>query len=195
LLDWVIRKACELDSEAADLSLVCLREYPRPEKLSSISMLPLQKLKEIAQNSKYQTLETCLKNQQWREADTETYRLMITTVGKEDGQWFDRTDLENFPCEDLRTLDQLWVKYSNGKWGFSVQKRIWQECGSPMKCNNDLEKLGDRVGWRKGGTWFVTAKLTYDLKKSLEGELPAPGWLVGGEDVDFVSFLLSRKDL
>ena len=167
LLDRVIRKACELGSEAAELSIICLREYPRPDKL------PLQKLKEIAQNSKYQTLETYLKTQQWRESDRETYRLMITTVGKEDGQGFNRADLENFPCEDLRTLDHLWVKYSNGKWGFSVQKRIWQECGSPMDYNDDWEKFGDRVGWRKDGDWVNTGSdLTYDLVKSHVGEFP-----------------------
>ena len=97
---------------------------------------------------------------------------MITTVGKEDGQWFDRADLENFPCEDLRTLDQLWVKYSSGKWGFSVQKQIWQECGSPMSYNDEWEKFGDRVGWRKDNDWVDYNNLTYDLQKSLFGEFP-----------------------
>ena len=128
-------------------------------------------------SSRYTQLEDLLKTQQWREADQETYRLMITTVGKEDGQWFDRADLENFPCEDLRTLDQLWVKYSNGKWGFSVQKRIWRECGSPMEYNDDWKKFGDRVGWRKGGNWLNTDKLTYDLEKCLTGEFPWVGWV------------------
>jgi len=145
--------------------------------------------------SRYTQLEEYLKTQQWREADRETYRLMITTVGKEEGQWFDRADLKNFLCEDLRTLDQLWVKYSNGKWGFSVQKRIWQECGSPMTYNDNWKKFGDRVGWRKDGAWLSTDDLTYDLEKSLPGELP------GVNARDFVRFrgrfssLLSRKDL
>ena len=126
-------------------------------------------------SSRYTQLEDLLKTQQWREADRETYRLMITTVGKEEGQGFNRADLENFPCEDLRTLDQLWVKYSNGKWGFSVQKLIWQECGSPMDCNDDWEKFGDRVGWRKGGDGLSTEDLTYDFEKSLIGEFPCVG--------------------
>ena len=33
----------------------------------------------------------------------------------------------NFPCDDLRTIDQLWVHYSNGKFGFSVQKKIYMD--------------------------------------------------------------------
>ncbi|MEH2424372.1 MAG: GUN4 domain-containing protein [Nostoc sp.] len=57
--------------------------------------------------------------------------------------------VENFPCTDLRTIDQLWVKYSNGRFGFSVQKRIWESVGK------DYGKFGDRVGWRKWRTVVV----------------------------------------
>ncbi|PSB23792.1 GUN4 domain-containing protein [Stenomitos frigidus] len=204
LLDQVIRKACELGSEAAELSILCLKEYPRPEKLSAELVASLQTLKVVAQDSKYQKLEDLLKAQQWRDADQETYRLMITTAGKDEGQWFDRADLENFPCEDLKTLDRLWTHYSktpdypNGKWGFSIQKQIWQECGSPMDYNDEWKKFGDRVGWRKGGNWIVSYdNLTLDLDKSLKGEFPWGVWFswlgVGG--FGFWSSLLSRRDL
>jgi len=125
-------------------------------------------------SSRYTQLEDLLKTQQWREADKETYRLMITTVGKDEEQYFDGADLENFPCEDLRTLDQLWVKYSSGKWGFSVQKQIWQECNSsPMSLDDEWKKFGDRVGWRKDNDWVNYNNLTFDLQKSLKGEFPA----------------------
>ena len=144
-------------------------------------------------SSCYTQLETYLKTQQWREADQETYRLMITTTGKEDGQWFDRADLKNFPCQDLQTLDQLWVKYSNGKWGFSVQKRIWQECGSPMEYNNDWKKFCDRVGWRKDNGWVNYSNLTFDLQKSLRGEFPSFwGWGWVGFVEWWGCFLFSR---
>ncbi|MBE9179866.1 GUN4 domain-containing protein [Oculatella sp. LEGE 06141] len=122
---------------------------------------------------RYAKLLNYLASASWREADQETYRLMITTVGKRDGQWFDRADLENFPCEDLRTLDQLWVQYSNGKWGFSVQKRIWQECNSPMEYNDDWETFGDRVGWRKEERWRDSNSLTYNFQNSSVGEFPS----------------------
>jgi len=123
-------------------------------------------------SSRYTQLETYLKTQQWREADQETYRLMITTVGKKEGQSLDTADLENVPCEDLRTLDQLWVKYSKGEWGFSVQKQIWQECGSPVRYHDNWEKFGDRVGWCKGNAWVNYSERTFDLSKSLKGEFP-----------------------
>ena len=130
---------------------------------------------------KYEKLLNYLASASWREADKETYRLMITTVGKEEGQWFDQADLDNFPCEDLLTIDQLWMNYSktpdypNGKWGFSVQKQIWQECGSPMSYNDEWEKFGDLVGWRKDNDWVTSNHLTSDLKKSLAGEFPLGG--------------------
>lgn len=172
VLNFVIREACKQGSEASDIAALCLKEYPRPEKLSDASVALLQRLETVATDSKYKALEDYLKAGEWKKADYETYRLMIMTVGKEEGQWFDREDFETFPCEDLKTLDQLWVKYSNGNWGFSVQKRIWQECGSPMDYDKNWEKFGDRVGWRKGGDWLSYNDLTFDLKKSPRGEFP-----------------------
>ncbi|WP_425335064.1 GUN4 domain-containing protein [Nostoc punctiforme] len=81
--------------------------------------------------------------------------------------------MDNFPCTDLRTIDQLWVKYSNGRFGFSVQKRIWESVGK------DYEKFGDRVGWRKGmfldlKDWKSYSGLTFTTD-SLQGHLPAFG--------------------
>jgi len=181
---------------ATDLAYDCLQETAK--RVDVAVRQELTALKQTVQASRYQQLEDLLKTQQWREADRETYRLMITTVGKEEGQWFNRADLENFPCEDLRTIDQLWVKYSNGKWGFSVQKRIWQECGSPMNYNDEWLKFVARIGWRKDGKWLDEADLTYDLEKSPSGEFPG-GWVVfsllSRKDFVLVFSLLARKDL
>ncbi|WP_339381381.1 GUN4 domain-containing protein [Brasilonema sp. UFV-L1] len=86
-------------------------------------------------------LETYLINGQWRNADQETLHIIIQMVGREDWELFDTEWLEDFPCEYLHILDQLWVKYSNGKFGLSVQKQIWEECG------NYWGRFEDRVGW------------------------------------------------
>ncbi|MGR3274245.1 GUN4 domain-containing protein [Acaryochloris marina NIES-2412] len=127
---------------------------------------------EITVDPKYEKLEELLQNQKWEEADQETYRLMITIVGRTEEDWFREKDLKTFPCEDLQTLDRLWVKYSKGKWGFSVQKRIWEECGSPKTYDGDWEKFGECVGWRKKGNWLEYKQLTFDLKKTSDGEFP-----------------------
>ena len=126
----------------------------------------------IEQELRCAELEEYLKAQQWHKANEKTYRLMITTMGKKEGQWFDRADLENFPCEDLQTIDRLWVNHSNGKWGFSVQKKIWQECGSPMDYNANWERFCDCVGWRKDNNWVNYEDLSFDLQQSLTGEFP-----------------------
>ncbi|WP_445300806.1 MULTISPECIES: GUN4 domain-containing protein [unclassified Microcoleus] len=47
-------------------------------------------------------------------------------------------------------MDQLWVRYSNGRFGFSVQKRIYESLGGTREYHNleIWEAFGDRVGWR-----------------------------------------------
>jgi uncharacterized caspase-like protein len=122
----------------------------------------------------YTKLRDFLQTNQWKQADKETYRLMITAVDKKEGDWFNRFDLKYFPRQDLRTIDQLWVKYSNGKWGFSVQKQIWQKCGSPIYFTAESwEKFRDRVGWRKHGQYVRYDQLSFNPQKSPPGEFPA----------------------
>ena len=128
-LAQVIRQACELGKAAAQLAYDCLREYPKPDKLDPALEQELRALTGNVQTLLYQQLEDYLKAGQWEEADNETYRLMITTVGKEEGQWFDSEELLNFPCEELQAIDRLWVQYSKGQFGFSVQKKLYLECG------------------------------------------------------------------
>ena len=178
ILDQVIRGACKINSEAAELAALCLKEYPRPEKFASELKMLCEILSQVTQDSKYAKLESLLKAKRWQEADQETYRLMITTVGKEEGQWFGTDDLRNFPCEDLHTLDKLWVSSSGGKYGFSVQKKIWEECGSPTDYNQDWERFGDRVSWRMNENW-VRSFEQLDLESS--GVLP----LYGGQEVEW----------
>ncbi|MEG3843004.1 GUN4 domain-containing protein, partial [Microcoleus sp. herbarium14] len=83
-----------------------------------------------------------------------------------------------FPCEDLRTIDQLWVKYSNGRFGFSVQKRIYHSLGTRKFEHKIWEAFGDRVGWRVNSEWLGKRDLKYN-SKAPEGHLP-----VGDMDVD-----------
>ena len=120
----------------------------------------------------YSHLEELLKAQNWREADEETRALMLKVANGEEGKDFlDDKLINNFPCTDLYTIDQLWVKYSNGHFGFSVQKRIWdEELGG--KCDIETERaLGDAIGWRRDGRWLME-DLTYTLDAPA-GHLPS----------------------
>ncbi|MBD1842271.1 GUN4 domain-containing protein [Cyanobacteria bacterium FACHB-63] len=135
------------------------------------------------QNLQYQKLEEYLRNGQWKEADKETYRLMITAVGKEEGQWFEPEELLNFPCNVLKALDILWVKYSNGHFGFSVQKEIYLECGGIPDGQYHEEawnKFCHANGWMEDNEFI---DLTFNIS-SLRGHIPVDIF-VDGNMVDW----------
>jgi len=120
----------------------------------------------------YSKLRDFLKAGKWKEADGETLRVMLAVAKREKEGWLDDKSNDNFPCADLRTIDQLWVKYSDGRFGFSVQKRIYQGLGGTREYNREIwKKFGDKVGWRKGGSWLYYKDITFD-KKAPEGHLP-----------------------
>ncbi|WP_414566105.1 MULTISPECIES: GUN4 domain-containing protein [unclassified Anabaena] len=129
----------------------------------------------------YTTLDDLLKAQNWKEADQETYQVMIQAVGKKAGDWFTPDELLNFPCTDLRTIDRLWEKYSNGHFGLSVQKKIYLDFNGKADGTYYKEawlKFGDRVGWRVESSWIDYSLVTFDTS-SPTGHLPY-FWFGGG---------------
>ena len=135
----------------------------------------------------------------WKEADEETFRVMLAVAKRKGVENFYRVkDTDNFPCADLRTIDQLWVKYSDGRFGFSVQKRIYQGLGGTREYDLEIWKeFSDKVGWRKGGSLVYYWNITFD-KKAPEGHLPVAVWYnVGGRALVVVNgmLFLSRRDL
>lgn len=121
-------------------------------------------------NANYSKLENLLKEKKWREANHETEALMFKVAGREREGWLLDTNIKNFSCPDLKKIDQLWVKYSQGRFGFSVQKRIWLEVGGKTDWEAEL-KLGDRLGWQKNEKPLSNEQLTYSIQAE-EGHLP-----------------------
>ena len=74
-----------------------------------------------AKGADYTQLWDLLAAQKWKKADEETARVMLQVANREEECWLDPESIDNFPCEDLQTIDRLWVHYSNGRFGFSVQ--------------------------------------------------------------------------
>jgi hypothetical protein len=139
----------------------------------------------------FQNLETLLKAGKWRDADLETWELMKKLTKREQEGWLRIEDVKNFPRQELRKMDQLWVKYSNGKFGFSVQKQIWLELGGKLDGEYDWDtftKLGSRVGWRKNNEWLSYDSYTFSTN-ALPGHLPG---LEGMDSWVGYSFLFSR---
>lgn len=120
----------------------------------------------------YRQLQDLLAAGKWKEADQETARVMLKVAGWEKERWLDRSSIDNFPCEDLRTIDKLWVKYSNGRFGFSVQKRIYKSVGATRQYDSKIWKaFAVRVGWRVNSNWVRYDELKFNTKAP-EGHLP-----------------------
>ena len=139
----------------------------------NIDQVPLESEK----HANYTTLRDLLKAQKWKEADRETYRLMITIVGRKEGDYFRTEQLLNFPCKDLKTIDRLWVQASQGRYGFSVQKEIYVRCGAKL----DGEYPGDEL-WRKFGTkvgWRVNNNSWQNYDNLTWNSVHVPGHLPG----------------
>ena len=132
-----------------------------------------------------------MKAGKWKEADQETAKQMCQVMGRQSEGRLRVEDIEKFPCVDLRAIDQLWVQHSNGKFGFSVQKKIWQQCGSPTAYNKQWEKFGEAVGWRSGNrsemkwTSLSIFDRNFDPSSAPEGYLPSLPSLEGYENVLF----------
>ncbi|HEY9837575.1 MAG TPA: serine/threonine-protein kinase [Vampirovibrionales bacterium] len=142
----------DLSPESANLTLAI------PEIASSLSAVGMD----------YTTLETLLAAGQWQEADRETDALMLRVAGREAEGRLNIEDVKHFPCRDLRTLDRLWTEYSNGHFGWSIQRQIWS------KIPDDYEQLSDRVGWRRDNEWVSYGDLTFDITAPV-GHLPSWG--------------------
>jgi len=78
----------------------------------------------------------------------------------------------------MRSIDELWVKYSNGHFGFSVQKRIYQSLGLKREYDEQVwQNFGERVGWRSRRSlilWLDYEDITFN-NKAPEGHLPVCG--------------------
>lgn len=109
----------------------------------------------------YQRLLDLLKAREWKEADYETAFCMLKAAGQQGKGYLDEKDIDNFPTTDLHTIDRLWLKYSNDRFGFSIQKQIYQELGGTKKYDAEIwRSFGDRVGWRRAGEWLEFDYLT-----------------------------------
>lgn len=150
----------------------------------------------------FTVLENLLKAEQWQEANQETAWLMLNILGKQGQDWLFNDDIEDFPRLDLQTIDSLWTKHSKGKFGFSVQKKIWYECGKPEFYSDDWEKFGERVGWRRGSFFkkeWIYGAASFDISAPLghlpvalmDLEYPSTEWGAG----ELVRVLFLRRDL
>ena len=165
--------------KAKELAERCYRELPIKKRRG------LEFLEQQRQTSLFTQLENFLKNGQWREADEETTRLMLLIAKREDEGWLDQESIEKFPCEDLRTIDKLWVDYSNGKFGFSVQKKVWMACGGvPGQCDFDVyKKFAEQKIVEQKKVWVACDGVSgqYNFVDVYEKFAEEVGWRLAGD--------------
>ncbi|BAY31326.1 hypothetical protein NIES2107_31850 [Nostoc carneum NIES-2107] len=126
----------------------------------------------------YTKLRDLLAAGNWKEADYETFLVMLQGLGGKGNHVIRDEELLNFPCTDLRTIDRLWVKYSNGRFGWSVQKEIYLSVGGKPDgkyYEETWNKFRDRVGWGVQSNWIrkMIEGFTYTSKK---GYYPQKHW-------------------
>ena len=94
----------------------------------------------------YTRLDSYLRAEDWWKADYVTSKLMFLAAGTR-GKWLEVEEIENFPCQDLYKINELWLHYSGGKFGFSVQKEIYHSLGGTKENNQEVwEKFSALVG-------------------------------------------------
>ncbi|MCZ8025330.1 MAG: GUN4 domain-containing protein, partial [Microcystis sp. LE19-10.1B] len=101
----------------------------------------------------YSQLQDLLKKQQWQAADRQTTQLLLKILGRTYWNEVYPQDIAQLPCSDLKKIDQLWLHYSHGHFGFSIQQAIFSSLGGLVDYETQ-KKLGDRLGWRKEGQWL-----------------------------------------
>lgn len=134
----------------------------------------------------YAKLRELLAEKKWKAADQETATRMCEIMNCQKEGLLRIEDIENFPSHDLCIIDRLWVKYSNDHFGFSVQKQIWHECGSPEPsglqelADLSLNTVGDIAGSQRAwGKFCVTLGwMTRSMFMGLVGPEVKPYWLL-----------------
>ncbi|NJK73927.1 MAG: hypothetical protein HC942_07040 [Microcoleus sp. SU_5_6] len=126
-------------------------------------------------NIDYTPLQQLLTLQEFQEADRLTLEKLCELAGGMALQrkWLYFTEVESLPVVDLQTINTLWQVYSEGKFGFSVQREIWLSSGK------NWDKLWPLIGWKKGNNWTrYPQEFIWDLSAP-RGHLPLSNQLRG----------------
>ena len=97
----------------------------------------------------YSPLQRYLLNECFEDADRFTSSKLRELAGEEAVKrgYVYFSEVETIPNIDLLTLNKLWIVYSRGKFGFTVQAKILDSVGGRY------DKLWPRIGWKKDGIW------------------------------------------
>ena len=123
----------------------------------------------------YAPMQRALAQQEFEEADRITSEILRQLAGpaavKRGYVYY--SEVADFAAVDLESLDRLWVVYSQGRFGFSVQLRLL------LSLAGRWDQLWPRLGWKQGGIWTrYPGSFTWSLQAP-EGHLPLVNQLRG----------------
>lgn len=136
----------------------------------------------------YQELDEALSQEDWLTADAITFEIMLEAAERRQDGWLDQAAIARFPCIVLHQLDQRWLRYSSGHFGFTAQLQVYAQ-----EADRTAFSFSRRVDWMMG-TWRPTGffkfynLLTFSLEAP-QGHLPAlwfwempwyRSWQIGG---------------
>ena len=130
----------------------------------------------------YLELQRFLADRDFQQADTLTRIKMCELAGEGaiKRKWVYFTEVKQYPAADLNTLNSLWLNYSEGKFGFSIQRNLWISVG------RDYNKLWPKIGWKNGNSWTkYPHEFTWDLSAPI-GHLPLLNQLRGVRVTDAI---------
>ncbi|MBP0034456.1 MAG: GUN4 N-terminal ARM-like repeat domain-containing protein [Roseofilum sp. Belize BBD 4] len=156
-------------SESSVVQEFLNREFPQ-------GIVPLNTDRDIDYNS----LQALLIEQKFQEADRLTLLKMCELAGESamTRKWLYFSEVNQFPRTDLHMINTLWLVYSEGKFGFSIQREIWLSLGK------NWEKLWPKIQWRTGKTWTrYPGGFIWDLTAP-KGHLPLTNQLRGVRVMD-----------
>jgi hypothetical protein len=133
-----------------------------------------------AKNINYQELQELLIEQKFQAADTLTRVKLCELAGNNAiaRKWVYFTEVEKFPITDLQTIDLLWQVYSEGKFGYKIQRQLWLSLGK------DYNQLWTKLKWKTGNKWTkYPQEFIWDLTAPV-GHLPLSNQLRGVRVID-----------
>nr|UNJ15694.1 hypothetical protein [Cyanidioschyzonaceae sp. 2] len=122
--------------------------------------------KKIWDRSNLDQLAKQLAEKDFLSANQTTYKLMCKLAGCEEREWIYFTEIAHIPKEAIQEMDEMWQNYSQGKFGFGVQRRIW------LGKQKDWMKFWEHIGWVKQGKWLRYPKEFEWSLQAPEGHLP-----------------------
>lgn len=124
-------------------------------------------------NIDYTNLESLLATKQFGKADEETWDIMLQLAERKEEGNLRVKDIYNLPCKDLRTIENLWLTHSDRRFGFSIQRQIYQELGQTRGYKEKIWKsFGDKIGWRRNGNWLSQNQLNLETNAKNMNILP-----------------------